>query len=114
MVSLNFEGLIVTNSHGDLPLNVACIACNMDLLICNCFVWFFTFQIKIASKSVRQGTIEEGRDANEKEVRTDMKEMEMIAEEQFATAQEIEKGKMPPEEILSLPMFKVQDMHMLG
>lgn len=82
----------------------------MDLLIYNSLVRFFTFQIKIASKPVRQGTVEESRNANEKEGSTDMKEMEMIAEKQFATAQEIESGKMPPEEILSLPMFKVRDM----
>ncbi|KAF3322574.1 U11/U12 small nuclear ribonucleoprotein [Carex littledalei] len=63
-------------------------------------------QIKIVSKPVRQGTGEESRDANEKEESTDMKEKEMTAEKQFATAQEIENGKMPPEEILSLPMFK--------
>ncbi|KAJ4764341.1 RNA-binding 40 [Rhynchospora pubera] len=64
-------------------------------------------QIKIASKPVHQGTSEDSRDANEQKEITDMKEKEMVAEEQFATAQELENGKMPPEEILSLPMFKV-------
>ncbi|XP_078160479.1 RNA-binding (RRM/RBD/RNP motifs) family protein isoform X2 [Carex rostrata] len=63
-------------------------------------------QIKIASKSLCQGIAEESRDANEIEESTDMKEKEMAAEKQFATAQEIENRKMPPEEILSLPMFK--------
>ncbi|KAJ4793229.1 hypothetical protein LUZ62_044475 [Rhynchospora pubera] len=63
-------------------------------------------QIKIASKPVRQGISEDNRDANVQKGSTDMKEKEMIEEKQFATAQELENGKMPPEEILSLPMFK--------
>jgi hypothetical protein len=33
---------------------------------------------------------------------------EQLEEKHFVTPQEIEKDKLPPEEILSLPMFKVQ------
>jgi hypothetical protein len=32
---------------------------------------------------------------------------EQLEEKHFVTPQEIEKDKLPPEEILSLPMFKV-------
>jgi hypothetical protein len=39
---------------------------------------------------------------------------EQLEEKHFVTPQEIEKDKLPPEEILSLPMFKVQIVNVLS
>lgn len=38
------------------------------------------------------------------------REEEHLQQKHFATPQEIESGKLPPEEILSLPMFKVSEI----
>ena len=38
---------------------------------------------------------------------------EQLEEKHFATPQEIEKEKLPTEEILSLPMFKVDEFSIL-
>lgn len=38
------------------------------------------------------------------------REEERLQQKYFATPQEIESGKLPPEEILSLPMFKVSEV----
>ncbi|KAL4355382.1 hypothetical protein GQ457_06G017800 [Hibiscus cannabinus] len=60
-------------------------------------------QIKIAPKQI---PIEQ-KDADEdhKQIMEEPNE-EGLDAKQFATADELEKGKLPPEEILSLPMFK--------
>lgn len=34
-------------------------------------------------------------------------DQEKLEKKQFATQEELERGRLPPEEILSLPMFKV-------
>lgn len=58
-------------------------------------------QIKIAPKSVQKETTDD--DSNMKESDSVKKNTEQKA---YAAPQEIESGKLPPEDILSLPMFK--------
>lgn len=59
-------------------------------------------QIKIAPKVIQN---EEKDDTIAKELEEPNKEGSDI--KPFATPEELEMGKLPPEEILSLPMFKV-------
>ncbi|OAY76189.1 U11/U12 small nuclear ribonucleoprotein 65 kDa protein [Ananas comosus] len=58
-------------------------------------------QIKIGSKPMQKEIAE--HENNTKEL---AREEEHLQQKHFATPQEIESGKLPPEEILSLPMFK--------
>ena len=62
-------------------------------------------QIKISSKPVRKES--KDIDSSAKEL-LEPKE-ENVEQKPFATQQEIESKKLPPEEILSLPMFKVRE-----
>lgn len=68
----------------------------MDFVEVSCFPWL---QIRIAPKKVK----------HEVNVDNTVKESEKleIADVPYATIGQIESQKCPPEEILSLPMFKV-------
>lgn len=59
-------------------------------------------QIKIAPKVIQN---EQKDDSTTKELEDPDKETSDI--KPYATPEELESGKLPPEEILSLPMFKV-------
>lgn len=61
-----------------------------------------SFQIKIAPKKMKAEQKDDVEARNE-----DMLEKEKLNVESFATAEELERGKLPMEEILSLPQFKV-------
>lgn len=65
-------------------------------------------QIKIAPKHIPYEQKDDGADDDHKQILEEPNE-EGIDAKQFASADELEKGKLPPEEILSLPMFKVLD-----
>ncbi|XP_038980348.1 U11/U12 small nuclear ribonucleoprotein 65 kDa protein [Phoenix dactylifera] len=58
-------------------------------------------QIKIVPKSMQKGTTDDDGDMKEPDP-----VKENMEQKAYATPQEIESGKLPPEEILSLPMFK--------
>ncbi|KAE8699195.1 U11/U12 small nuclear ribonucleoprotein 65 kDa protein [Hibiscus syriacus] len=62
-------------------------------------------QIKIAPKQIPNEQKDADADDDHKQILEEPNE-EGIDAKQFATADELEKGKLPPEEILSLPMFK--------
>ncbi|KAK9156510.1 hypothetical protein Scep_003084 [Stephania cephalantha] len=59
-------------------------------------------QIKITSKPTKKQ--HDGEESHEKEEEEPLKEG--LEVKPFATPEEIERGKLPPEELLSLPMFK--------
>lgn len=59
-------------------------------------------QIKIAPKAVANENKDDGITED-----SEHPENESADINAFATPEELEKGKLPPEEILSLPMFKV-------
>lgn len=59
-------------------------------------------QIKIAPKA----TLNEHKD-NDTSPELQEPEKETLDPNKFLTPEELERGKLPPEEILSLPMFKV-------
>ncbi|KAK9170635.1 hypothetical protein Syun_002775 [Stephania yunnanensis] len=59
-------------------------------------------QIKITSKPTQKQ--HDGEESHEKEEEEPLKEG--LEVKPFATPEEIERGKLPPEELLSLPMFK--------
>lgn len=67
------------------------------------FNYYFSPQIKIAPKRKLKDIFDDGN--NIKEL-TDPVE-EQVEQKPYAMPEDIEKGKLPPEEILSLPMFKV-------
>ncbi|KAA3473018.1 RNA-binding 40 [Gossypium australe] len=62
-------------------------------------------QIKIAPKHIPYEQKDDGADDDHKQILEEPNE-EGLDAKQFASADELEKGKLPPEEILSLPMFK--------
>ncbi|TYG95593.1 hypothetical protein ES288_A11G280400v1 [Gossypium darwinii] len=62
-------------------------------------------QIKIAPKHIPYEQKDDGADDDHKQILEEPNE-EGLGAKQFASADELEKGKLPPEEILSLPMFK--------
>ncbi|MBA0859556.1 hypothetical protein Goshw_008234 [Gossypium schwendimanii] len=62
-------------------------------------------QIKIAPKHIPYEQKDDGADDDHKQILEETNE-EGLDAKQFASADELEKGKLPPEEILSLPMFK--------
>ncbi|KAE8684057.1 neutral alpha-glucosidase AB-like [Hibiscus syriacus] len=66
-------------------------------------------QIKIALKQIPNEQKHADPDDDYKQISEEPNE-EGIDAKQFATADELEKGKLPPEEILSLPMFKELDL----
>ena len=74
----------------------------------NCFlavfllVISFWFQIKITPKQTQTEQVDDGIGED-----IDEAENENLSTNPFATVEELERGKLPPEEILSLPMFKV-------
>lgn len=59
-------------------------------------------QIKVINKAVHNEHKDDslGRELEDQETKS-------VDSMSFATSEEIEKGKLPPEELLSLPMFKV-------
>ncbi|KAK8634091.1 hypothetical protein V6N13_014920 [Hibiscus sabdariffa] len=66
-------------------------------------------QIKIAPKQIPNE--QKDGDANDGHKRiSEEPNREGLDAKQFASADELEKGKLPPEEILSLPMFKALDL----
>lgn len=72
-------------------------------------IYFLTlFQIKIAPKVVNN---EHKDDSITKDSEHPKNESSDI--NSFATPEELERGKLPPEEILSLPMFKVISKNLL-
>ncbi|PPR92866.1 hypothetical protein GOBAR_AA27800 [Gossypium barbadense] len=62
-------------------------------------------QIKIAPKHIPYEQKDDGADDDHKQILEEPNE-DGLGAKQFASADELEKGKLPPEEILSLPMFK--------
>lgn len=62
-------------------------------------------QIKFAPKAAQNELADQS--TTEKELASRDGQLE---EKHFLTPQEIEKEKLPPEEILSLPMFKVHEL----
>ncbi|MBA0654114.1 hypothetical protein Goklo_021188 [Gossypium klotzschianum] len=62
-------------------------------------------QIKITPKHIPYEQKDDGADDDHKQILEELNE-EGLDAKQFASADELEKGKLPPEEILSLPMFK--------
>lgn len=64
--------------------------------------FLFVLQIKIAPKVIQN---EHRDDTTSKELEEPDKEG--LDFKPYATSEELESGKLPPEEILSLPMFKV-------
>ncbi|KAK9017463.1 hypothetical protein V6N11_079942 [Hibiscus sabdariffa] len=65
--------------------------------------------IKIAPKQIPNE--QKDGDANDGHKRiSEEPNREGLDAKQFASADELEKGKLPPEEILSLPMFKALDL----
>ncbi|KAB2005457.1 hypothetical protein ERO13_D11G249800v2 [Gossypium hirsutum] len=62
-------------------------------------------QIKIAPKHIPYERKDDGADDDHKQILEELNE-EGLDAKQFTSADELEKGKLPPEEILSLPMFK--------
>ena len=66
-------------------------------------------QIKIAPKHIPNEQKDDGDDDGYKQISEEPNEEDSDAKI-FANADELEKGKLPPEEILSLPMFKVSDL----
>ena len=65
-------------------------------------------QIKIIPRSARKELTDQSTIDKELTSRD-----EQLEEKHFATPQEIEKEKLPTEEILSLPMFKVDAFSMI-
>lgn len=63
---------------------------------------FIFLQIKIAPKQTQTEQVDDVTAEEIEEI-----EIENINTNPFATVEELEQGKLPPEEILSLPMFKV-------
>lgn len=69
------------------------------------YIFFLTFsQIKIAPKVIHN---DHKDDSLTKELEEQNKEDS--DGKPFATPEEVERGKLPPEELLSLPMFKVSE-----
>lgn len=62
---------------------------------------FINLQIKIAPRQIQN---DEKGASTAKEVESEENDFNL---KPYATLEELEKGKLPPEEILSLPMFKV-------
>lgn len=62
----------------------------------------FWLQIKIAPKQTQTEQVVDGTGEDIEEA-----DNENLSTNPFATVEELERGKLPPEEILSLPMFKV-------
>ena len=65
-------------------------------------------QIKIIPRAARKELTDQSNIDKELASRD-----EQLEEKQFATPQEIEKEKLPTEEILSLPMFKVDEFSII-
>lgn len=66
-------------------------------------------KIKIAPKAIQS----EHKDGDTMEELVEP-EIEILDHKEFLTPEELESGKLPPEEILSLPMFKVWIVNILA
>ena len=82
-------------------LSELCIG-NLFLLQVLRFFFLDVLQIKIAPKQIQNEQV--GDAAQEESLKPDK---EALHHEPYATVEELKRGKLPPEEILSLPMFKV-------